>query len=311
MLLFFYFSGAGGGQCQVRSQRAWRCRVLRRYPRLHAYTCNNCKERSGRSDPPLYSSQYAPGHLIASVSSLFVSSFHCFPSWFSLPPQAMFLMKLPPSHPTVTQRSGSSPAGGKRLWSTAGMLPRRLLSAQVQPGSSSALGAPRKPWRDQRSHRQQEGSLALARRTCSPVQVLKLVSGIWIRRSHMLWPTWITHGSGKTPIVVQERKVMKQEVRVWLMNCGYARFHLPKVILFQAEPVIDAFWEVHIEFSGPHVQQQDCAFQNKVGTWENVELNTQRSCKKHTVKEGNILWQKIKRETKYNSGNIKNVRFSF
>lgn len=29
---------------------------------------------------------------------------------------------------------------------------------------------------------------------------------------------------------------------------------LPKVILFQAEPVIVAFWEVHIEFSGPHVQ---------------------------------------------------------
>lgn len=64
------------------------------------------------------------------------------------------------------------------------------------------------------------------------------------------------------------------------MSCGYARIHLPKVILFQAEPVIDAFWEAHIiEFSGPHVQQQDRAFQNKVGIWENVELNAQRSCK--------------------------------
>lgn len=47
------------------------------------------------------------------------------------------------------------------------------------------------------------------------------------------------------------------------MNRGSARFHLPKVILVQAEPGTDAFWEVHIEFSGPHVQQQSCAFQNK------------------------------------------------
>lgn len=50
------------------------------------------------------------------------------------------------------------------------------------------------------------------------------------------------------------------------MNCSYTRFHLPKVILFQAKPVIDAFLELHIEFSAPHVQQQNCAFQNKVGT---------------------------------------------
>lgn len=130
------------------------------------------------------------------------------------PPQAMFSAKSPPSRPTVTRRSGSRPAAGKRLWSTAGMLlPGRSPSARVQPGSSSAPGAPRRQSRDF-PRGKQEGSTAPAGWTCSPVQVLKLVSGLWVRRSQMPWPTWITLSSGKTPTVFQERKVMKQEVRV-------------------------------------------------------------------------------------------------
>lgn len=42
--------------------------------------------------------------------------------------QAMPSVKSLPSHPTITRRSRSSCARGKRLWSTVGMLPRRLPS---------------------------------------------------------------------------------------------------------------------------------------------------------------------------------------
>lgn len=198
MFFVFCFSGADGGQRDVRSQRAWRCRVLRRHPRLHAYTHNNCKERSGRPDPPLHSSRYADTwwHLYPLFSSQRCAVCHL---EFPCLPQATFSVKPPPSHPTVTRRSGSRPVGGKRLWSTAGT------------GSSSALGAPTNPRRDC-PRRQQEGSPALARWTCS--RVLKLLSGIWRSGSQTLWPTWNTLGTGKTPTVVQGRKVMKEEGRV-------------------------------------------------------------------------------------------------
>lgn len=91
----------------------------------------------------------APGTLTPGSIPILSFSSHCSTLVhldFLCSPQAMFSLKSPPSHPTVTQRSGSSPAGGKRLCSTAGMLPRRLPSAREQPASSGfPLGAPRKP----------------------------------------------------------------------------------------------------------------------------------------------------------------------
>lgn len=78
-----FLSGAGGGQCAVRSQRAWRCRVLRHHPRLRAYTYNNCKERGGWSNLRLYCSRYADlwQHRGPLFSNCHCSVFH----WFFLP----------------------------------------------------------------------------------------------------------------------------------------------------------------------------------------------------------------------------------